>query len=157
MYLFTHSVLFWFSDMLMFVFGVCCVYCLVPILVICIESVLPPCFVVLFLVIVVKNRLCRPYMQCVDNPVFSAILWWMFHCTYWSLHVHFLYTTMKNVTSCFGVIMVSRKGIASCGLVFSTGNLIALSVKLVCCRNLSLFSISCMTNVSCTYFFHSLV
>ena len=37
-------------------------------------------------------------------------LWWLFHCTYWSVWVDLQYTVMERELSASGVIKVSRKG-----------------------------------------------
>ena len=50
----------------------------------------------------------------------------------------FLYTPMVSVPSGAGVIMMSKKAMATSGLVSSTVNCMALSVEFMGCRHLSL-------------------
>ena len=76
------------------------------------------------------------------------------HFKYWSL-CQLQFTPVESVLSGICVIN-SRKGISPSGLVSPTVNLIALSMKLMSCRNLSLCVAYCMTKVLPTILFQSL-
>ena len=67
-----------------------------------------------------------------------------------------LYTPASSVPSASQDMMVSMNDLASSSLVSSTVNLIVLSVEFMCCKNLSLGSVSCMTNILSLYNFQSL-
>ena len=81
----------------------------------------------------------------------AAMWWWLSHWKYWPLCVGFLYTPVENVPSGVSVIMVFRSGIAPIWPGVLNVNMIALSTELMCHKNLSLCSMSCMTKVSSTY------
>ena len=63
---------------------------------------------------------------------------------------------MDRVQFGSGVMMVSRKHTEPSGCVFSTVNLMALSLELMYFMKFSLCSICCLTKVSSTYFFYNL-
>ena len=82
--------------------------------------------------------------------------WWLFHCRYWSVWVGFLCTVIDSFPSASGLKMVSKKGMASSSLLFSTVNWMAGSTLLMCCMKSCSWISFWMTNVSSTYLHQNL-
>ena len=80
----------------------------------------------------------------------AARLWWLSHCTYWSVWLGFLYTEIDRELSASGLTKISRNGIAPFSWLPSTVNFIAGSTWLMWFRNNCLWASCWMTKVSST-------